>query len=191
MPIFQVRKRLDCPSREWSVVPMDGGHVRHSKLHVCDVHEEATVTEGRVRRNYKKKNCWETTRRRRGPHHKATRQSTPEDRRKGDILNQDFEQWERLEFQKKRFHSIFFLSLGRNTLDHGRLHLAQNSVAANYAFGFPAAHLQLFWRNLCSTSYALIYYACWWPFHYIPLPKKENHCTFKCFSRLGLSQWPL
>lgn len=73
------------------MVQMDGGDVRHSKLHVCYVHEEAAFAKRRVWRNNQEENCGETAGRGRGPADKASRQSAPQDRRKGDILNLDFQ----------------------------------------------------------------------------------------------------
>ena len=112
MSILQMCERSCCPQPERYVVQMDGRDLQHCGLHVRYLHEKATIAEGSLWRNHKKKDCGEATRRSRRTIDKASRQGTPQDWRKGDILRltPQLPRVTEPTARKRRFPLIFFLN---------------------------------------------------------------------------------
>jgi hypothetical protein len=58
---------------------------------------------------------------------------------------------------KRGLRALYLFLLGLYTFNHWRLDLLENSVAADYAFGFSASKFQLLRGHSGATTHALVY----------------------------------
>ena len=86
MSIVQMCEERCCRSARWCMVQVDRRNVWCPKLLVCYVPQETIVAERGLRRNRKEKDCWKTTWRVCQWNSQASGESSPQDRRKRNLL---------------------------------------------------------------------------------------------------------